>query len=227
MDHAQVHTSMDKMIKMFDTKMAEFQAELNQATRKNPSTIAALNAEFQTFKAFVCNGLNVLRGEVKALARGVDRIEMKSRRKMLLVHGVPEKKNEDIASVVTSSLSAKIKVPNFNVDCLRTCHRMGKVTNNSGKLRPIVLKFTDMAMRDSIWNTKTALKGSKITVSEFLTKSRHSVFMAARDKYGISNCWTRDGFIFIKTPDSAKQRVESLAELLVLPAPTANVATVP
>lgn len=198
--------------------MADFQAELNQATRKNPSTIAALNTEFQSFKAFVCNGLNVLRAEISALSRGVERIEMRFRRKMLLVHGVPEAKNEDVAATVVASLSSKIKGPNLSVDNIRMCHRLGKDTKST-KPRPIVVKFSCLAVRDGVWSGKAALKGSKVTLSEFLTKTRHDVFLAARSKYGISNCWTRDGAIFIKS-QGAKLKVESMDELLAIPAPS-------
>lgn len=50
-----------------------------------------------------------------------------------------------------------------------------------GKLAPIktnrgsFLKFTDAAVRAALWKSKVVLKASKITLTEFLTKSRHDV----------------------------------------------------
>lgn len=205
---------------MFDTKMAEFQAELSQANRKNPNSIAALNTEFLSFKAFVCSGLSLLREEVNSLARGVNRLEMRTRCKMLLVHGIPEQDKEDCSARVTESLSAKIKVPNFTADSIRTAYRMGKTKGS--KPRPIVLKFTDQIVRDKVWNGKVALKGTKVTLSEFLTPSLHSVFMSARDLFGVNNCWTRDGRIIIKAHDGTKHKVESMAELQAVPTPDEN-----
>ncbi|XP_045537354.1 uncharacterized protein LOC106709483 [Papilio machaon] len=215
MDYSQVQSNMDDMIKMFHTKMAEFQADLQQATsRKPPNTIAALNTEFQTFKSFVCGALNILRAEVDALARGLDRVETRSRRKMLLIHGVPEAKDENVTDVVAASLSARCKMADITPACIRTCHRMGKPRDDANpKPRPIVIKFKDVSLRDRIWNAKKTLKGTKITLSEFLTKPRHNAFMVARDYFGVSSCWTRDGCIHIKTIDGSRHKIESLAEL--------------
>uniref|UniRef100_A0A2H1W9F9 SFRICE_038682 n=1 Tax=Spodoptera frugiperda TaxID=7108 RepID=A0A2H1W9F9_SPOFR len=70
-------------------------------------------------------------------------------------------------------LKVDLKVPD-----IKRCHRMGRATL---KPRPILFKLHNVALRDSIWFGKTGLKGSGITISEFLTKTRHNVFMAARD----------------------------------------------
>ncbi|CAH0402070.1 unnamed protein product [Chilo suppressalis] len=193
------------MAKIFETRMAEFQAELKQATasRKNSNTIAALNTEFVNFKAFVCNGLAVLRAELDSLCNRMDRIEMRFRRKMLLVHGIPEKKDEDTCATVVSTLATKCKIQSLTVDNIASSYRMGKQGNS--KPRPIVVKFSDFSVRTKLWKNKAALKGSKITLSEFLT--------AARDKFGISNCWTQDGTIHAKTEGGGRRKVESLAYL--------------
>lgn len=222
MDYRQVQSNMDAMINMFKSKMSEFEDELQQATsRRQPSTIAALNADFQGFKAFVCNALSILRAEVEALARGLDHLETRTRRKMLLVHGVPEEKNEDTRATVVATLTTKCKIKDLNSDKIRVCHRMGRpVTKAKGeaksKPRPILIKFTDTFIRDRVWGTKKALKGTSVTLSEFLTRMRHDVFMAARDYFGVTSCWTRDGWILIKVPDGTRHRIESMAELLTL-----------
>lgn len=212
---------MNNMAKMFETKMAEFQAELNQASsssRKNPNTIAGLNSEFLAFKTFVCNSLALLRTEMDALRSGIDRIEMRFRSRMLLVHGIPELPGEDTCSTLVATLSPRCKLQNLSVSSIAASYRMGKLAPGNSKPRPIVVKFSDAAARAALWRGKTALKGSKITISEFLTKTRHEVFMAARAKYGVSNCWTAEGVIFIKTPDGNRRRLESMAEFLIIAA---------
>lgn len=207
---------MVEMTKMFETKMAEFQMELQQAvaSRKNPNSIAALNTDFNTFKSFVCNGLSVLRSELDSLRNRVERIEMSFRRKMLLVHGIPEQKNEDTCAAVVTSLASACKGHNLDTSCISASYRLGKQGNS--KPRPIVVKFADVSVRACLWKNKVALKGSKITLSEFLTKSRHELFMAAREKFGIPNCWTMDGVINIKTPDGKRHKVESLADFRII-----------
>ncbi|XP_047538577.1 pickpocket protein 28-like [Vanessa atalanta] len=81
------------------------------------------------------------------------------------------------------------------------------------KPRPIVVKFTETAIRDKVWFAKTKLKGTGVTESEFLTKSRHNVFLEARKRFGINKCWTRDGLIHIIAPDGSRHRAECLSDL--------------
>ncbi|XP_026746114.1 uncharacterized protein LOC113507459 [Trichoplusia ni] len=115
---------------------------------------------------------------------------MRGRRKILLLHGVPEHSKEDTAQVVAGVMLEHVKIADFSVAAVRRFHRMGRNSNGS-KPRPILLKLRDVEVRDRIWFEKTKLKGSGITLSEFLTKTRHDAFMMAREKFGISNCWTQ------------------------------------
>ncbi|KAI5641117.1 hypothetical protein NE865_06586 [Phthorimaea operculella] len=217
MSNKQVLDSMAATKEFVANKIAEFQAELNQAGRKQPSTIAALNTEFLSFKNMVCSALDVLQSQVNMLIKGQDRLEMHSRRKMLLVHGIPEEKSEDISSRLVSIMSSKMPSVALSSASIRTCHRMGALKPDSkGKPRHVLIKFTDSSARDKIWFGKKALKSTGITLSEFLTKSRHDAFMAARDKYGIKNCWTQNGWIHIKTAGGVKCKIESKDELDVL-----------
>ncbi|KAL4702379.1 hypothetical protein ACJJTC_005103 [Scirpophaga incertulas] len=179
MDITTIEANMKAMAETFETKLTKFQAELNEACRKNPNSIAALNNEFLAFKSFVCDGLLVLRNQISALNNGLDRIETHFRRKMLLVHGIPE---QPIKALLPATV-------------------MGKYTPSNSKPRPIVVKFADASVRTTLWKNKAALKGSQVTLSEFLTKSRHKIFMAARQKYGITNMldiWRYDTYKIAK-----------------------------
>ncbi|CAG9786727.1 unnamed protein product [Diatraea saccharalis] len=126
---------------MFEDKMAEFQAELNQTAstaRKSP-TIAALNTDFINCKVFVCNGLSVLRSEIDALRNNVDRIETQLRSKILLLHGVIEQPGVITCSRVVSVLATKCKVPSLTTNSITASYRMGKASKASTKPWPIVL----------------------------------------------------------------------------------------
>lgn len=68
-------------------------------------------------------------------------------------------------------------------------------------------------VRDRIWFGKTKFKGSGITVSEFLTKQRHQAFMAARHKFGVQKCWTKDGVIHIINSKGVRHRITKSSEL--------------
>ncbi|VVD04151.1 unnamed protein product [Leptidea sinapis] len=100
---------------------------------------------------------------------------MRRRRKMLLVHRVSEEKSEDVSSRVCKVVGEHIGVTRFSVATIKSSHRLGRPSEK--KPRPIVVKFADVALRVKVWFSKTGFKGSGITVSEFLTKSRHNLFM--------------------------------------------------
>ncbi|CAG9125633.1 unnamed protein product [Plutella xylostella] len=71
----------------------------------------------------------------------------------------------------------------------------------------------DHSTRTKVWFSKAKLKGSGYTLSEFLTKTRHDVFMAARQRVGVARCWTRDGCVVVQGADGKQSRVVTLAEL--------------
>lgn len=139
-------------------------------------------------------------------------MEMHSRRKILLLHGVVEVKGENLVEVISNVIKTHLKLDGFNASDIKRCHRMGRPTAPH-KHRPILVKFQQVVMRDKIWFAKTKLKGSGITASEFLTKSRHDVFMAAREKFGVTKCWTREGCVYVLSTDGERHRVVTMADL--------------
>lgn len=174
-------------------------------------TTASLAADFCAFKKFIHSALYALQGQIEVLGRIIDRQEMKMRRKMILLHGVPEDKSEDVPARVTGIFAENLDLPNFSSVSIKSSYRLGR--SLGGKPRPIVVKFREVAIRDKVWYAKTKLKGTSYTQSEFLTKPRHSAFLAARERFGLNKCWTRDGNIFIITPDGTRHRVECLSDL--------------
>ncbi|KOB65221.1 Uncharacterized protein OBRU01_23031 [Operophtera brumata] len=76
-----------------------------------------------------------------------------------------------------------------------------------------MVRSANYKTRNLVWNSKTSLKNTGITVSEFLTKSRHDVFTAARKHFGMGHCRTSDGKIVILLRNNKRRRIETLAEL--------------
>lgn len=112
-------------------------------------------------------------------------MKMQSRRKMLLFHGVAEDKNEDPKLLVTKIITENLKISPFSITDIKSGHRMGRAAS-SVKPRPILIKYKQTTSRNSVWFAKTKLKNAGFTISEFLTKTRHNVFMSAREKFGKS-----------------------------------------
>lgn len=131
---------------------------------------------------------------------------------MILLHGVTEQAKEDTSTVVTEVVHCHLKLTDFTVTDIRRCHRMGRQAGTS-KPRPILCQLRDVSTRDSIWFAKTKLKGTGITASEFLTRPRHRLFMSARERFGETNCWTKQGVIYVLGADGSKHRISSLHDL--------------
>ncbi|CAG4935074.1 unnamed protein product [Colias eurytheme] len=142
---------------------------------------------------------------------------------MLLIHGVPEKSQENPSVLVCDLISKHFKLPNFSEESINRCHRLGRMQES--KPRPIILKLSDVKLRDKLWSNKISLKGSGITLSEFLTKQRHNAFMSARKRFGIDKCWTRDGCIFIIGPNGSRYRATCIADVDAISVPDAACST--
>lgn len=208
----EIKGSMAQMQAVFTEQMAVYEGKLHkQSTSDAPATTAGLAAEFSTFKSFVLIAMRALQDQIQATAQTVDQLETMSRRKHLLLHGVPEEKSEDTAAIVAKVVVGRLKMTGFTAGDINRCHRMGRLTTN--RPRPILVKLRDIAVRDRIWFAKTNLKDTGITLSEFLTRARHEVFMEARQRFGINKSWTREGYVFVVGPDSIRRRVSCLADL--------------
>ena len=202
--------SIEDLTQQFNSQMAEFQKQLN-STNNTASPTANITVQFNLFRSFVLTALEGLQRQVQLLTKQYDNFEMRSRRKILLVHGIAEDKQENTASQVIQVLAQHLKIPDLCVDDVSRCQRLGKIS--SGKPRPILLKLRDQSLKNQIWYSKASLKSTGITISEFLTKSRHETFMAARQRFGISKCWTKDGIIIVTGPEGKRHSVVTCSEL--------------
>lgn len=221
-----IRESVAQMSQMFQSKLAEFEERQKKIVSPTSSEASTLEEEFATFKAFTLSALRSLQAQVELIARETDNLEMHSRRKILLLHGIPDSKNEDTAAVIVKTVVEKLKLSSFQTADISRCHRMGRLSSGD-RARPILFKVRDVTVRANIWAAKTSLKGSGITLSEFLTKARHDTFMAARHRFGVTKCWTRDGFVFVLEASGERHRVSSVAELERLVAQSGSTASAP
>ena len=199
-------------------KMGDFEERLRNATAPLPAAastasldLSTLSREFADFKILVWQALCKLKAQTDLLARGHERHETFLRRKILLFHGIAETRDEKVSEVVLNTITNKMQLPDYTLGDLQACHRLGHT--NSSRPRSILVRFRDLEQRRLVWDSKTSLKDSGVILSEFLTKTRHDVFMAARKRFGISSCWTTDGRIVILLPDKTRKKIEALSEL--------------
>lgn len=197
-----------EMAEDFNTQMAAFQRDYQTSVLQGASPNAKLMSDFTTFRSFVLSSLKMLQSQVELLFGVCDKVEMQSRKKILLLHGVPEGSNEQCNKTATDIFVSKLCLPNIT---FKRCHRLGK--SKTSKPRAILIKFHDSSDKSKVWYAKTKLKGTGYTLSEFLTPARRSTFMTARQRFGITNCWTKDGLIIVRGQDGSLHHVTSLAEL--------------
>ncbi|KAJ8717285.1 hypothetical protein PYW08_005684 [Mythimna loreyi] len=205
-----INRTINDLSNLFSTRMTEFEKELQKSSGTAAVTTSGLAAEFTTFRTLIVQALHALQQQVGVLSRSLDNLEMRGRRKILLLHGVAEEQDEETAQVVTQIIKKNLKL-DLSVSGIKRCHRMGRSATH--KPRPILLKLHDMAFRDQIWFSKTKLKGSGITISEFLTRARHNLFMAARDRFGVTQCWTTEGTVIVLDSKGTRHRVTSFIDL--------------
>lgn len=204
-----IQESMSSMMDMIQEKFNKFENDMKNIPETSSSN-SNLILEFSSFKTFVLQAFANIKQQIEVLVQNVDRLDMHSRRKILLLHGIPENKKENTLDKVVEIMKNKLKISDFTSDHIQRCHRMGRL-QDSQKQRPILIKFCDFNMRSKVWFGKTSLKGSGVTISEFLTKLRHTIFTTAREKFGISKCWTRDGFIFVLGSDGCRHRITTMS----------------
>lgn len=206
--------SMDELSTMFSSRMGEFEKNLSQPSSAAPTpTLKTLTADFYTFKTFVWKSLSLLKSQVELVAHGMDRLETQSRRKVLLFHGIKEEKDENVLKKTLEVISRHMKLSDVSSASIESCHRLGGKKDSA---RPILVRFCTQKVRSSVWLAKTLLKGTNITLTEFLTKSRQDVFIAARKYFGIKKCWSADGIIVILLTNKSKVKISTLSELKLL-----------
>lgn len=207
-----IKDTVEALQKLLLARMTAFEEELKKKISPGSSdlTIGTLAQEYKLFQTFAMSAFSNLQNQMSVLSSECDNLETRSRRKMLLLHGVPEVKNENSVQVAVDTVS-KRGMPGLNEEDIRRAHRLGRTS--SSKPRPLVIKFCSLDLRDQVWFAKTKLKGSGVTMSEFLTRRRHNLFMECRERLGVAKCWTSQGRVVVLGGDGKRHTVHSSAEL--------------
>ena len=207
---ADILSAQKTLEESFLKKMSDLEAQI-QSAGPAKDTVARVAEEFRTFRELIFNMLGLLRKQISECSRQIDVIETRHRRKALVFLGVAESEKEDCKSVALGIINSKLSTKNMSSSSIKVCHRLG--ASSKDHHRPILVKFASEDDKSLAWNSKTKLKGSSITVREFLTKSRQSVFAKARLYFGMRACWTQDGVINIKVPDGSRLKITHIDEL--------------
>ena len=146
-----------------------------------------------------------LRGKVDDITAGTDKQEHYSRRNCLLIHDLPESKNENTDLLAMEVIESKMDIKITNNDIGRT-HRIGKPKSN-GKPRPLIIKFVRCNDRKKVFSSKKLLKHSGVSTTESLTAFRIKKLTNARETLRFRNVWTVDGRIFYSENGSQHAKI--------------------
>ncbi|KAJ8719809.1 hypothetical protein PYW08_011984 [Mythimna loreyi] len=209
--------SLEDLEQHFNARMMEYESRLKSASSvAQPAAspdITALTSEFAEFRMFVWKALSKFKAQIEMLSLGFDRHETLMRRKVLLFHGIAEYPGEKLLDVLSGVLTNQMGMSDIRKEHIHVCHRLG---TSRGKARPILVRLYTSEHRHLIWENKKCLKGTGITITEFLTHIRHRTFMDARKHFGMKSCWSVEGRIVIVTPDSKRHKIETPDELRAL-----------
>lgn len=193
------------------TRMALFEKMLQPSTGESASNLEKLTQDFLEFRQFAMDIFKLLRTQIDSLTSQIDEIDTYNRRNALLFHGLPESETEDCTATVINLINSTMTLKSVQASSIYLCHRLG--SKNDKRARPILVRFTDVNIRNKIWGEKKLLKSSPAVVCEFLTRTRHDLFLSARKHFGVTSSWTSNGVVYVKTPDNVRSRVASAQEL--------------
>ena len=94
-----------------------------------------------------------------------DKMEQCSRRNSILIHGLPEVKIEDADSLAIKTVKMKMGLDILSADIDRT-HRLGAPPKQSGKVRPVIIKFVLYNDWKKIYTNKKLLKETKVCITD-------------------------------------------------------------
>ena len=66
---------------------------------------------------------------------------------MILMHGIPEEKNELVSSTAVKVIFEHLSMPGFNATSMSRCYSLGHSNNN--KPRPILIKFLGLTLKNT------------------------------------------------------------------------------
>ena len=183
-----------------------FKTEVNEKVDGLEKTVDVIKAAFESMKEEFqsVKAENVeLKETISLLANQVDHNEQHSRSECLLLHGVPESRNRttpENSKILFAAEVSKTCGVAITEKSLKRAHRYGP-PRSDGKPRPIIARFWDANVRNTVYSKKKLLKGKKFFISENLTKHRMKLLNESNEKYGKKNVWTREGRIYARDGD--------------------------
>lgn len=149
--------------------------------------------------------------KIAGLEKQIEDLQQNEKICNICVYGITEQQNEKLKPVVSQLLNdTQI---NINESDIEKCYRIGKQNNNTGKTRPVIIKFKSYDSKLKILKHCNKFKGKKIFIIEDLVQSRRNLLEEAKKKLGEKNVWSYNGNIFAKI-DGSRVKIRNKSDLL-------------
>lgn len=204
-----IKKAQDSLEECFSKRMAELEAQLQTGGPDRKDTVAKVAEEFRAFREIIFAMLNVLRKQINECSQYLDLIETRHRRKYLIFLGISEAEKDSRAAILP--IIQKLGITETSSTVMSACYRIGTISKEHH--RPILVKFHSIDTKSAVWRAKTRLKGSSVSMREFLTRSRQLVFVKAREHFGMRLCWTQEGVIVVKAADNKLHKISTMDQL--------------
>lgn len=139
----------------------------------------------------------------------IDNLQQNGKQNNLCIHGIEEEENEKLYDKVITLINGKVNVPVRHEDIIN-CYRVGF---NKEKIRPVIIKFDRLYIRNKILLNRSKLKGTKVVICEDLTKNRLTLFRMAQEALDKKRVLTRDGNIVVKMENNRRKTIYNKEDL--------------
>ena len=118
--------------------------------------------------------------QADSLSGQVDKQEQYSRRNYVLLHGIPENKNEKTDDLCIVTINEQLELSVIETDIERT-HRIEKPRDPGQKSRPIIVKFVRCSDRKNVFTRKKTKRKEYCNYRKFDSHSNKEVEINQRN----------------------------------------------
>ncbi|CAG9815919.1 unnamed protein product [Phaedon cochleariae] len=209
LDENALETIISKMTSKITTKIEDQIDKLGKKIcameASNNERIDAIGKKFDSIDGKLSGVVSKLEGlteDTENNRKGMEKLNLKmdwiqqhSRENSLTIIGIKEDSNDNLLSKVLSVFVDAMKIKCSPAD-IYNVHRIGK--RNENRSRTIVVVFVSLLKKNEVYAARTSLKNSKVFINENLTDKAYHLLKIAKEKYGRSSAWSRNGKIFVR-----------------------------
>lgn len=133
------------------------------------------------------------------MAQDLDKLEYRSRRMNLEIHGIKETEGEDLLAKL-NEIAKQISLPSLTRSELETIHRLPA---KPGKTRGIIVRFLNQETRDKWLSKRRQLKSenSNTYICENMTRQARELLTMTKEwarKSGFAFVWHANGKVLVR-----------------------------